>query len=202
VGARSFRPESAVGKATYRPDAVAGAGAYRPDAITAQWTESVTGELAEESVRLNWLIVALIIAALILVLGLIPLWRTVYRRYAVPPALSTPVTLLPTVGTCKAARGCPEAWAKWARPFGETAVQCSALRCRLAEGDSYLLKEVRYECELEKRHRLPACSVAAGALFLASSYRPAAGRESPVRVAADINSSKSSPSSSRKTISK
>ena len=58
-------------------------GTYRPDAVTGEWTE--------EPARVNWLMVGLIIAALIAVLGLIPLWRTVYRRYAVPPPNPTPV---------------------------------------------------------------------------------------------------------------
>jgi serine/threonine protein kinase len=37
----------------------------------------------EEPEGVDWLMVGLIIAALLAVLGLIPLWRTVYRRYAV-----------------------------------------------------------------------------------------------------------------------
>jgi hypothetical protein len=40
------------------------------------WTDEAGG--------VDWLLIGLIIAALISVLGLIPLWRTVYRRYAVP----------------------------------------------------------------------------------------------------------------------
>jgi len=56
---------------------------YRPDAVTREWTE--------EPVRVSWLMVGLLIAALIAVLGLIPLWRTVYHRYAAPPAMPTPV---------------------------------------------------------------------------------------------------------------
>jgi serine/threonine-protein kinase len=39
----------------------------------------------EEPVGADWLMIALIVAALIAVLGLIPLWRTVYQRYAAPP---------------------------------------------------------------------------------------------------------------------
>jgi hypothetical protein len=56
---------------------------YRPDSVTGEWTE--------EPVRVSWLMIGLIIAALIAVLGLIPLWRTVYRRYAVPPPVPTPI---------------------------------------------------------------------------------------------------------------
>ena len=56
---------------------------YHPDADTGEW--------AEESARANWLMMGLIVAALIAMLGLIPLWRTVYRRYALPPATPTPV---------------------------------------------------------------------------------------------------------------
>ena len=44
----------------------------------------------EEPVAVDWLMVVLLMAALVAVLGLIPLWRTVYRRYAAPP-LPTPV---------------------------------------------------------------------------------------------------------------
>ncbi len=40
---------------------------------------------AEEPQEVDWLLVALVVAALIAVLGLIPLWRTVYQRYAAPP---------------------------------------------------------------------------------------------------------------------
>lgn len=39
----------------------------------------------EEPGGTDWLMIGLLIAALIAVLGLIPLWRTVYRRYADPP---------------------------------------------------------------------------------------------------------------------
>jgi hypothetical protein len=38
----------------------------------------------EEPAGVDWLMVGLLVAALVAVLGLIPLWRTVYRRYAVP----------------------------------------------------------------------------------------------------------------------
>jgi len=58
-------------------------GSYHPEAVTAEWTE--------QPARVSWLMVGLIVVALIAVLGLIPLWRTVYRRYAVPPAIPTPV---------------------------------------------------------------------------------------------------------------
>jgi hypothetical protein len=45
---------------------------------------------SEEPAGIDWLMVALIIAALIAVLGLIPLWRTVYRHYATPPLTPLP----------------------------------------------------------------------------------------------------------------
>ena len=45
---------------------------------------------AQEPTRIDWLMIGLAIAALIAVLGLIPLWRTVYRRYAAPPPASAP----------------------------------------------------------------------------------------------------------------
>ena len=54
------------------------------DAGTDYWGEGRDG--------VDWILVALVIAALLAVLGLIPLWRTVYRRYAVPPPAPTPVS--------------------------------------------------------------------------------------------------------------
>jgi hypothetical protein len=42
-------------------------------------------EWSEESTGIDWMMIALFIAALLAVLGLIPLWRAVYRRYAAPP---------------------------------------------------------------------------------------------------------------------
>ncbi|MGD2205325.1 MAG: serine/threonine-protein kinase [Anaerolineae bacterium] len=48
-----------------------------------------------EASGVDWLMVALIIAALIAVLGLIPLWRTVYQRYAAPPPTPLPAFLSP-----------------------------------------------------------------------------------------------------------
>jgi hypothetical protein len=53
-------------------------------------TEADFGEWTEEPGGMDWLMVALVIAALIAVLGLIPLWRAVYRRYSVPPPTLTP----------------------------------------------------------------------------------------------------------------
>jgi len=52
------------------------AGVYGPDAEAGDW--------AEEPEGVDWLMIALIIAALVAVLGLIPLWRAVYRRYSAP----------------------------------------------------------------------------------------------------------------------
>jgi serine/threonine protein kinase len=60
---------------------------YPPDAEPQDWPE--------EPVTADWLMVALVIAALIAVLGLIPLWRTVYRRYAAPPTTSPPALYQP-----------------------------------------------------------------------------------------------------------
>lgn len=45
---------------------------------------------SEESTGVDWTTVALFILALIAVLGLIPLWRAVYRRYASPPPFLAP----------------------------------------------------------------------------------------------------------------
>jgi serine/threonine protein kinase len=46
----------------------------------------------DEPEGVDWMMVGLIVAALIAVLGLIPLWRTVYRRYASPPPVPTPAS--------------------------------------------------------------------------------------------------------------
>jgi serine/threonine-protein kinase len=47
-------------------------------------------EEEKEPALANCLTVALLVLALVAVLGLIPLWRTLYRRYAAPSALPTP----------------------------------------------------------------------------------------------------------------
>jgi hypothetical protein len=41
----------------------------------------------EETTGVDWLMIGLLVVATIAVLGLIPLWRTVYQRYAGPPPL-------------------------------------------------------------------------------------------------------------------
>ena len=41
----------------------------------------------------DWLLVILFVAALLAVLGLVPLWRAVYERYSAPPALPAPASL-------------------------------------------------------------------------------------------------------------
>ena len=43
------------------------------------------GEEAGEPAGVDWLMIGLFIVAFVAVLGLIPLWRTVYRRYTAPP---------------------------------------------------------------------------------------------------------------------
>lgn len=48
------------------------------------------GYQVDESEGVDWLMIGLLIAALIAVLGLIPLWQSVYRRYAVPAVVPTP----------------------------------------------------------------------------------------------------------------
>ncbi|HSJ52695.1 MAG TPA: hypothetical protein VLC52_03025, partial [Anaerolineae bacterium] len=50
----------------------------------------VPEEEEKEPAMLNCLTVLLLILAIVAVLGLIPLWRTLYRRYTAPPALPTP----------------------------------------------------------------------------------------------------------------
>ena len=49
-----------------------------------------SGWSEEQPARLDWLMIVLLVAALIAVLGLIPLWRTVYQRYAAPSPDSVP----------------------------------------------------------------------------------------------------------------
>ena len=65
-----------------------------PPPLPAQATEWPSREIYEleeddtwddEPAGMDWLMLALLVAALIAVLGLIPLWRTVYRRYTGPP---------------------------------------------------------------------------------------------------------------------
>lgn len=56
---------------------------YAPSAEAAEWDEEPEG--------VDWLMIGLIIMAMIAVLGLIPLWRAVNRRYAVPPPAPTPL---------------------------------------------------------------------------------------------------------------
>jgi hypothetical protein len=51
-----------------------------------------TGSEDEGPAGVDWLTIGLIVVALLAVLGLIPLWRTVYRRYAVPPSSPTPIS--------------------------------------------------------------------------------------------------------------
>jgi serine/threonine-protein kinase len=57
------------------PEGGYGAASHRPEADEEQ----------KEPDGVDWLMVGLIIAALLAVLGLIPLWRTVYSRYATAP---------------------------------------------------------------------------------------------------------------------
>ena len=64
------------------------------------------GEWDEEPAGADWLMIALIVAALIAVLGLIPLWRTVYRHYAVPPPAPTPISYRLPDGNASSARPC------------------------------------------------------------------------------------------------
>lgn len=65
-------------------------------ALTSSWPVSDVYHLEgnedwlEESTGVDWLMVALFVAALIAVLGLIPLWRAVYRQYAAPSSSLVP----------------------------------------------------------------------------------------------------------------
>ena len=58
----------------------------------ATWASHRIEELSDEPTSVDWLAIALLIAALIAVLGLIPLWRTVYQRYAAPVPASAPAS--------------------------------------------------------------------------------------------------------------
>jgi serine/threonine-protein kinase len=60
----------------------------------ATWSSHRIEEWSDEPTNIDWLMVALLVAALIAVLGLIPLWRTVYQRYAAPAPASTPASSL------------------------------------------------------------------------------------------------------------
>ena len=53
---------------------------------------------SEEPEGVDWLVVGLLVVAVIAVLGLIPLWQTVYRRYSAPPPLPTPESAAPLPG--------------------------------------------------------------------------------------------------------
>jgi hypothetical protein len=50
-------------------------------------------EWAEPREGADWLLVMLFVAAILAVLGLVPLWRAVYERYSAPPALPVPASL-------------------------------------------------------------------------------------------------------------
>jgi len=144
---------------------------YRPDSVTGEWTE--------EPVRVNWLMIGLLVAALIAVLGLIPLWRTVYRRYAVPPPIPTPLVYRGSdqgnaiLNEIKVLPGLAMAGAKldnlrlvW---YNSTAIPS---RGRV---------EVEHECELEKCDRLLARPVCCrGAVPDRLSHCRSAGRETAV----------------------
>ena len=54
-------------------------------AVQGSYHHGQTGIWVGKPGGVDWLMIALIIAALISVLGLIPLWHSVYRRYSAPP---------------------------------------------------------------------------------------------------------------------
>jgi len=56
--------------------------------------EYLSGWSEEQPAGVDWLMIGLLIVALIAVLGLIPLWRTVYQRYAFPLPDSAPSSYL------------------------------------------------------------------------------------------------------------
>jgi hypothetical protein len=63
-------------------------------------------EWDEDRAGVDWLMIALVVAALVAVLGLVPLWRAVYRRYAVPPPAPTPISHHLPDGDALLARSC------------------------------------------------------------------------------------------------
>lgn len=50
------------------------------------------GGWAEPRSGVDWLLVIVFVAAIVALLGLVPLWHTVYERYSAPPALPTPAS--------------------------------------------------------------------------------------------------------------
>jgi serine/threonine protein kinase len=54
------------------------------------WSSHRIETWSDEPTGADWLMIALLVAAVIAVLGLIPLWRTVYQRYAAPEPASAP----------------------------------------------------------------------------------------------------------------
>jgi serine/threonine-protein kinase len=58
-----------------------------PQAVYPAWEKDTLKPLgrSDEPEGVDWLLVGLAVVALIAVLGLIPLWRTVYSRYSAPP---------------------------------------------------------------------------------------------------------------------
>jgi hypothetical protein len=68
-----------------------------PYAVTEQGyysEEEMAKEQIDEPAGSDWLMVGLIVVALIAVLGLVPLWRTVYRRYTVPAPSPSPTPVV------------------------------------------------------------------------------------------------------------
>ena len=61
----------------------------RPPAQQNHRSERVDTWTAEPE-GVDWLMIFLVIVGLVGVMGLIPLWRSVYRRYTVPPVGTTP----------------------------------------------------------------------------------------------------------------
>jgi hypothetical protein len=81
VGRLVVPPPPAPHEMQAAPAAPAARGAYGPVTKEDEWVEEAEGA--------DWLLIGLLILAFIAVLGLIPLWRTVYRRYTAPPPASS-----------------------------------------------------------------------------------------------------------------
>jgi hypothetical protein len=81
-------PSAASGRPLVVPPPPPAANVPWPEGLQRRGPEAVSE--AEERDGVDWLTIGLIVGALVAVLGLIPLWRTVYRAYAVPASSPTP----------------------------------------------------------------------------------------------------------------
>ncbi len=126
-----------------------------PDLETPTRPNLAADEWAEEPVRVNWLLVGLLVAALIAVLGLIPLWQTVYRRYALPQPAPTPSAYRMLDQIVMASSPALNSWEP----------QNVSIEGRVAKSQARSM-EVQHECELEECDCLLACPVGCRVVIL------------------------------------